>query len=107
MNNRRKPYRTKDDRKKASERTIRGWETKRERGTDTWGCREEEPRRLPFGQFLGNLQWHGVDGEVKRLRISQGKRANSIRVAGMGRDIGFDELFTKMRKVLSMKKVIP
>jgi len=107
MNNRRKSHRTKEERERASESSRKGWVTKRINGTDKWGDREEEPHRVPFGQFLGTLQWHGIDGEVKRLRVSQGKRSNSIRVADMDRDMGFDELFAKMRQVLSRKKVMP
>jgi hypothetical protein len=63
------------------------------------------PRRLAAGVMLGVLQWHGVDGVVKRVVVRQGKRANSIRVSGMGRDIGWDRLFRKMRSRLSMRKV--
>jgi len=105
MQKRHKPFRTKEEKQKASARSRRGWETKRQRGTDTWGVREEEPRRLHAGVFLGSLQWHGIDGQVRRIRVRQGVRANSIRIDGMARDIGFDALFRKMRGSLSTRKV--
>lgn len=64
------------------------------------------PRRVIQGTLLGTLQWHGVDGQVKRLVVRQARRSNSIRLDGMDRDIGWDELFRKLRAKLSMRKVI-
>ena len=63
-----------------------------------------EPRRVHEGTMLGTLQWHGVDGSVKRLVVRQARRQNSIHIDGMGRSLGWDELFRTMRAKLSMKK---
>lgn len=50
--------------------------------------RDPELVRIPAGEYLGCLQWHGADGEVKRWAITQGVRANNITVQALvaGRD---------------------
>lgn len=65
---------------------------------------EDEPRRVPEGAFLGVLQWHAVDGTVRRWTILQGDRANNIHVHAKGRSIacGWDRFFRGLRKRLSM-----
>jgi hypothetical protein len=62
--------------------------------------------RVPPGRFLGSLQWHGADGLVKRVIVRQAARSNSIRVDGMRREIGWDELLKTIRRVLSVKKAL-
>lgn len=63
------------------------------------------PRRLHAKTLLGTLSWHGVDGSVRKLVVRQGRRANSILLDGMNRDIGWDFLFRDLRKKLSIRKV--
>ena len=50
--------------------------------------RDPELVRIPAGEYLGCLQWHGADGTVKRWVITQGMRANNITVQALiaGRD---------------------
>lgn len=103
MRNRRKRFKTKEEREKASQSRKRGWETRRRNGNATWGHREE-PDRLPAGTFLETITRHGADGSVRRMVIRQGRRKNLIRVDGMRRDIGYDELFQHMRTKLSKLK---
>jgi hypothetical protein len=43
---------------------------------------------------------------VKRVIVRQAGRANSIRVDGMRREIGWDELLKTIRRVLSLKKAV-
>jgi hypothetical protein len=65
---------------------------------------DDEPRRVPEGQFLGVLQWHAADGTVRRWTIRQGNRANNIQVQAKGRSLvcGWDRFFRGLRKRLSM-----
>ncbi len=106
MNYRRKRFRSKDQRQRASERARRGWETRRAKGTATWGARDIEPERIRAGELLGVLDWRGVDGGVKRLVVRQARRANSIRIDGMERAIGWDELFRNLRSKLAVSKKV-
>lgn len=69
------------------------------------GPREEGPRRVPVGELLGVLQWSAACGEVKRIVVRQGERANQIRVAGCRRDHGFDWLMRQLRGKLSVKRL--
>ncbi len=62
------------------------------------------PRKVPAGTFLGVLQWHGVSGEVKRITVRQGARANQIRVAGCRKDHGFDWLLRQLRGRLAVRR---
>jgi hypothetical protein len=105
MQKRRKPFRTKADKEKASARTLRGWETKRQNGTATWGKTDRPADRLPEGEFIGVLQWHDASGSVKRWTIRQGKRANQVRLVGMKQDHGWDYLTRKLRTRLGTKKL--
>jgi len=66
---------------------------------------DRPPERPEAGTLLGSLRWHGVTGVVKQLVVRQGKRANSIHIDGMNREIGWDELFKNLRGKLSMRKV--
>jgi hypothetical protein len=70
--------------------------------------RDDEPRRVPEGQFLGVMQWHAADGTVRRWTVRQGPRANNIAVTAKGKTAtcGWDYLFRKLRKHLSIPKRI-
>jgi len=70
--------------------------------------RDDEPRRVPEGQFLGVLQWHAADGTVRRWTIRQGDRANNIQVAAKGQTVmcGWDYLLRKLRGHLAVPKRI-
>lgn len=65
-----------------------------------------EPRKLDDGEFLGVLQWQSVDGSVRRWTITQGPRANNIRVIAKGKEVacGWDYLLSSLRKKLAMPK---
>ncbi len=67
---------------------------------------DDEPRRVPEGQFLGVLQWHASDGTVRRWTVRQGDRANNIKVHAKGKTIvcGWDFMMRKLRKHLSIPK---
>jgi len=104
MHNRRKSYRTKEDRRKAIERTKRGWQTRRENGTDKWGSDDRPPERLPAGQYLGTLRWMDTSGAVTQCVVRQGARANQIRIGQT--ECGWDYLFKRMRRNLSKPKKI-
>ena len=69
---------------------------------------DDEPRRVPEGQFLGVLQWHAADGTVRRWTIRQGTRANNISVSAKGQtaSCGWDYLFRKLRGHLATPKRI-
>jgi len=62
---------------------------------------ERGPGRVPAGILLGVLQWQAACGEVKRIVVRQGARANQIRIPGCRRDHGFDWLFRQLRGKLS------
>lgn len=47
------------------------------------GTAEPCVERLPRGEFLGVLQWHAADGQVRRWVIRQGSRANNITVQAL------------------------
>ena len=71
---------------------------------------DDEPRRIPDGQFLGVLQWHAADGSVRRWTIRQGPRANNIRVTAKGKEVvcGWDKLTASLRKRLAvLKRLFP
>ena len=59
------------------------------------------PRKVPAGELLGILQWHSACGDVHRITVRQGARANQIRVPGCRRDHGFDWLFRKFQAKLA------
>lgn len=63
-----------------------------------------EPRRLSEGIFLGVLRWHGCDGNITQCVVRQGKRANGIRIGNT--ECGWDTLVRRIRKKLSVKKVV-
>ena len=69
---------------------------------------DDEPRRVPEGQFLGVLQWHAADGTVRRWTIRQGPRANNIKVSAKGKVAvcGWDYLLRKLRRGLAVPKRI-
>jgi hypothetical protein len=64
------------------------------------------PQKVPAGTLLGVLQWHAAHGEVKRIVVKQGGRANQIRVAGCRKDHGFDWLFRQLRGKLAIPRVL-
>lgn len=99
MQNRRKFYRTKAQRERASERTRRGWDTRRANGTATWGSDDRPPDRVPAGEFLGALVWQAASGEVIKCVVRQGARANGIRIGKT--ECGWDFLTRRMRKALA------
>lgn len=68
------------------------------------GGHDGEPRRLPAGELLGVLRWHGADGSVTQCVVKQGTRANGIRIGKT--ECGWDYLVRRIRKKLSTKKVI-
>jgi hypothetical protein len=104
MQTRRKRFRTKEQQRKASERTRRGWETRRANGTDTWGTDDRPPDRVQPGEYLGTLRWLAPDGKVTQCVVRQGERANRIRVGRT--ECGWDFLFRRMRGRLSSAKRI-
>lgn len=67
---------------------------------------EQEMVKIADGVFLGVLQWHAIDGSVRRWRIAQGPRANNLRVAAKGKEVicGWDHLFRQMRRHLSIPR---
>lgn len=70
------------------------------------GGRDDEPRPLPVGEFLGVLEWREASGKVRRWVIKQGSRANNIRVESQGRSVvcGWDRLLRSLRKKLAIPK---
>lgn len=68
------------------------------------GPRDDGPRRVPVGELLGVLQWAAACGEVKRMVVRQGARANQIRVEGCRRDHGFDWLLRQVRGKLAVRR---
>lgn len=64
---------------------------------------EVEPRRVPAGELLGVLAWHGA---VHRWTVRQGPRVNNIEVAAKGKRVacGWDHLLRKLRHHLSIPK---
>ena len=103
MNYRRNKVRTKEDRRKASERAKRGWETKRLQGNDKWGSPDAEPARVKAGALLGVLAWHAVGGSVTKCVVRQGNRANGIRIGNT--ECGWDTLMRRVRGSLATRKV--
>lgn len=59
--------------------------------------------KVSEGQHLGVLQWHALDGTVRRWTICQGDRANNLTISAKGKSIsgGWDKLFRGLRKHLS------
>jgi hypothetical protein len=55
---------------------------------------------------LGVLQWHAIDGTVRRWVIKQGPRANNLRVTAKGKEVitGWDHLLTSLRKHLALPR---
>lgn len=98
-----KPYRT--GKRAAVLDKMAAMRAAKERKRLAGGPREEEPRRVPAGELLGVLQWAAACGEVKRIVVRQGERANQIRVAGCRRDHGFDWLMRQLRGKLSVKRL--
>ena len=62
------------------------------------------PQKVPAGTLLGVLQWHAASGDVHRIPVRQGARANQIRVPGCRRDHGFDWLLRKFREKLAIPR---
>lgn len=62
------------------------------------------PQKVPAGTLLGVLQWHAACGDVKRITVRQGWRANQIRVDGCRMDHGFDWLLRGLRNKLSIPR---
>ncbi len=68
---------------------------------------ERGPQKVPAGLLLGVIQWHAASGDVHRITVRQGGRANQIRVRGCQRDHGFDWLLRKLRgKLATPRRVI-
>jgi len=67
---------------------------------------EYGPQKVPAGTLLGVLQWHSAHGEVKRITIRQGARANQIRVPGCRKDHGFDWLLRQLRGKISNQRTL-
>lgn len=65
---------------------------------------DREPERIPPGEYIGFLDWHGAGGSVRRLVIRQGTRANQIQVDGMAHSIGWDRLLRHIRARLATTK---
>ena len=63
-----------------------------------------EPQKVPAGTLLGVIQWHAASGDVHRIPVRQGARANQIRVPGCRRDHGFDWLLRKFREKLAIPR---
>ena len=55
------------------------------------------PQKVPPGTLIGVLQWAAASGDVHRITVRQGARANQIRVAGCKKDHGFDWLLAGLR----------
>lgn len=68
------------------------------------GRRDDGPRRVPAGEFIGVLQWAAAFGEVKRMVVRQGGRANQIRVDGCRRDHGWDWVLRRVRGKLAVRR---
>lgn len=62
------------------------------------------PRKVPADTFLGILQWHAASGDVHRIAVRQGARANQIRVTGCRNDHGFDWLLSGLRRKISIPR---
>lgn len=65
-----------------------------------------QPRKVPAGELLGVLQWHAACGDVHRITVRQGARANRIRIPGCRKDHGFDWLMRKLREKLAVPRRI-
>jgi len=102
MHYRRKKRITKEEHRKLSKKAIRGWNTKRINGTDKWGSKEQEPRRVPVRSLLGVLTWHSVDGSVTKCVVRQALRKNQILIGDTA--CGWDYLTRRIRKKLSIMK---
>jgi len=61
-------------------------------------------QKVPAGTLLGVLQWHAAAGEVKRIPVRQGGRANQIRVPGCRKDHGWDWLLRQLRGKLALPR---
>lgn len=81
-------------------RARNGWIVRRKRMAEN-GPREIERPRLDAGEYIGMLQWHGSDGEVRRMTIFQSKRRNQVLVRGMKQPHGWDYVLKKLREKLS------
>ena len=68
--------------------------------------REDEPRRVPEGEYLYTIQIQESSGQVRKWIIRQGDRANNIRVIAKGREVvcGWDRLLCSLRHNLSVTK---
>jgi hypothetical protein len=86
------------------EKSARAHEAKARKRIENAPFREPELRPLPAGELLGVLQWHDASGEVKRMTVLQGSRANSIRVRGMKEDHGWDYVLRKLRAKLAIPR---
>jgi hypothetical protein len=65
------------------------------------------PQKVPPGTLLGVLQWHAASGDVHRITVLQGARANQIRLAGCKKEHGFDWLLRKLRaRISSPRRVL-
>jgi hypothetical protein len=62
---------------------------------------ERETQKVPVDTLLGVLQWTASAGDVHRITVRQGARANQIRVKGCKKDHGFDWLLRKLRGKVS------
>jgi hypothetical protein len=66
---------------------------------------DRPPERIPQGEFLGTLTWQAASGEVKKMVVRQGDRANNIMVDGMRECHGWDYVMRKLRYRLSVRKM--
>jgi hypothetical protein len=83
-------------------RATRGWEVRRARMAET--PREPELRPVPAGEFILFITVQFAHGEVKRLIVRQGARANQIRVDGMCKDHGWDYITQRLRSRLAVPR---
>ena len=70
--------------------------------------REDEPRRVPDGEYLYTIQIQDSSGQVRKWVVRQGPRANNIRVAAKGKSVvcGWDRFTRTLRRHLSIQKRI-
>jgi len=64
------------------------------------------PQKVPAGELLGVLQWTAAAGDVHRITVRQGARANQIRVPRCREDHGYDWLLAGLRKKISTSRRI-
>jgi hypothetical protein len=56
---------------------------------------------IKAGDYIGTLQWHGSDGQVRRWSIFQAARKNQIQIRGIDTAKTWTFLLDRLRRHLS------